>query len=128
MHIIGLTLHGAMSSRYINPKYSHLCLDKAPMTGLLFGDYLSQATRQIEEMERLKSKFTSKKHSYFWTSNAGRYSESKTASRGFSSRFQPYASCRSTVRGDPRHSYPSVASTSENLRGQGQHNPWRYIT
>ncbi|MPC60457.1 hypothetical protein E2C01_054502 [Portunus trituberculatus] len=44
--------------RDINPKYSHLCADKAPMTGLLFGDDLSQTTRKIKEAEKLKSKFT----------------------------------------------------------------------
>ncbi|MPC56866.1 hypothetical protein E2C01_050832 [Portunus trituberculatus] len=51
----------------INPKYSHLCSDKAPITGLLFGDDLSQVTRKIEA-KRLKSKFTSKKPFTFWTS------------------------------------------------------------
>ncbi|MPC18298.1 hypothetical protein E2C01_011177 [Portunus trituberculatus] len=116
--------------RDINLKYSHLCSYKAPMTGLLFGDDLSQATRQIEEADRLKSKFTSKKRSTFWTSNAGRFSGGhqrsffgKAPSRGFSSSFQPYDSRRSTVRVDLRRSYPSVASTSKNLRGCGQHNP-----
>ena len=59
--------------RDINPKYSHLCSDKAPVTGLLFGDDLSQATRQIEEAERLKSKFTTKKRSTFWTPISGRF-------------------------------------------------------
>ena len=118
--------------RDINPKYSHLCSDKAPMTGLLFGDDLSQATKQIEEADRLKSKFTSRKRSTFWTYNAGRFGGSrqrgffgKAPSRGFTSRFQPYDSRRSTVRGDPRRPYPSVASTSKNLRGRGQHNPRR---
>ncbi|MPC48280.1 hypothetical protein E2C01_042049 [Portunus trituberculatus] len=43
----------------------------------------------------------------------------KGPSHGFSSRFQPYDSRRSTVRGDPRRSYPSVVSTSKNLRGRG---------
>ena len=40
--------------REINLKYAHLCTDKTPMTGFLFGDDLSQATKQIEEAERLK--------------------------------------------------------------------------
>ena len=118
--------------RDINPKYSHLCLDKAPITGLLFGDDLSQATRQIEEAERLKSKFTSKKPSTFWTSGSGRFSGGrqrnffgKAPSRGFSSRVHPYGFHRPTIRGDSRHSYPHQASTSKNLRGRGQHNPRR---
>ncbi|MPC77650.1 hypothetical protein E2C01_072109 [Portunus trituberculatus] len=103
-----LTRHHVIK-RDINPKYSYLCSDKAPMTGLLFGNDLSQTTRQIEEADRLKSKFISKKRSTFWTSNTGRFSGGrqrgffgKAPSRGFSSKFQPYDSHRSTVRGDPR--------------------------
>ena len=60
--------------RDINPKYSHLCSDKAPMNGLIFGDDLSQATKQIEEADRLEKKFTSKIRSNIWTSSAGRFS------------------------------------------------------
>ncbi|MPC78799.1 hypothetical protein E2C01_073297 [Portunus trituberculatus] len=57
--------HRNVIKRDINPKYSHLCTYKAPMTGLLFGDDLPQATRKIEEAERLKSKFTCKRPSTF---------------------------------------------------------------
>ncbi|MPC79288.1 hypothetical protein E2C01_073806 [Portunus trituberculatus] len=66
------------------------------MSGVLFEDDLSQATRQIEEAERLKSKFTSKKPSTFWTSSSGIFVFGggrqnffgKAPSHGFSSRFQ----------------------------------------
>ena len=45
----------------INQKYSHLCSDKLPMSRLLFGDDVSQSTRQIEESEKLKHKLAAKK-------------------------------------------------------------------
>ena len=44
------------------------------MTGFLFGDDLSQATKQIEEAERLKNKFTNKKSYHFGAPGLGRFS------------------------------------------------------
>lgn len=118
--------------RDINPKYSHLCADKAPITSLLFGDDLSQATKNIEEAERLKSKFTCKKSSTFWTSSSGRFGGgkqrnffTKAPSRGFSARYQPYGFRRTPSSGEPRRSYTGQAGTSKNRRGRGQQNPRR---
>ena len=118
--------------RDINPKYSHLCTDKTQTTGLLFGDDISQATKEIDEAERLKSKFTSKRHSTSWTSSTSRFGGSKqrnffgkAPSRGFSSRYQPYGLRRTVTRSDPRRNYPTQASTSKNLRGRGLYNPRR---
>lgn len=118
--------------RDINHKYSHLCTDKTPTTGLLFGDDISQATKEIDEAERLKSKFTSKRHSTSWTSSNSRFGGSKprnffgkAPSRGFSYRYQPYGLRGTTTRSDPKRNYPPQASTSKNLRGRGQHIPRR---
>lgn len=117
--------------RDINPKYSHLCADKAPVTGLLFGDDLSQANRNIEEAERLKTKFTFKKPTS-WTASSGRFGGgkqcnffAKASSRGFPSRYQPYGFRRMPSSGEHRRSYPAQAWTTKNARGRGQHNPRR---
>ena len=116
----------------INPKYAHLCADKAPITGLLFGDDLAQATKNIEEADKLKSKFTCKKTSNPWHSNSSRFGGgkqrnffAKAPSRGFSSRYQPYGARRMNTGGETRRSYPGQAGTSKNLRGRGVHNPRR---
>ena len=117
--------------RDINKKYSHLCADKAPMTGLLFGDDLSQATKNIEEADRLKTKFTVKKTTP-WTASSGRFGGSKqrnffakASSRGFSSRYQPYGFRKMNYSGENRRTYPAQAWTTKNVRGRGQHNPRR---
>ncbi|MPC71980.1 hypothetical protein E2C01_066272 [Portunus trituberculatus] len=47
--------------REINPKYSHLCSDKVPMSHFLFGDDVSQSAKQIDEREKLKIKLVTKK-------------------------------------------------------------------
>ena len=47
--------------REINPRYTHLCSDKVPMTRFLFGDDVSQSAKQNEESEKLKNKITTKK-------------------------------------------------------------------
>ena len=117
--------------RDINPKYSHLCADKAPMTGLLFGDDLSQATRNIEEAERLKTKFFFKKPTS-WTASRGRFGGgqqrnffAKASSRGFTARYQPYGFRRMPSSGEQRRSYPAQAGTTKNVRGRGLQNPRR---
>lgn len=116
----------------INPKYAHLCADKAPITGLLFGDDIAQATKNIEEADKLKSKFACRKTSYPWHSNSSRFGGgrqrkffAKAPSRGFSSRFQPYGARRTNTGGEARRSYPGQAGTSKNLRSRGLYNPRR---
>ena len=117
--------------RDINPKYSHLCADKAPMTSLLFGDELSQATKNIEEAERLKSKFTFKKTTY-WTASSGRFGGgrqrnffTKASTRGYQSRYQPYGFRRTPSSGEHRRPHPAQSGKTKHVRGRGQHNPRR---
>ncbi|MPC59659.1 hypothetical protein E2C01_053683 [Portunus trituberculatus] len=119
-------------SRDINPKYSHLCSEKAPLTGLLFGEDLSQTAKQIEEADRLRGKFSTKECSPFWSSTYGRFGGGrqwgyfgKVPSRGGSSRFQPYEPRRGAAGRDARLYYPGPSSTSKNLRDQGQYLPRR---
>ena len=77
--------------REINQKYVHLCADKAPMTRFLFGDDVSQSAKAIEELERLKTKFTAKKQLPTWRFGAGRDRGyfGRGPSRGVSSRYHP---------------------------------------
>lgn len=116
--------------REINPKYSHLCSDKVPMTSLLFGDDVSQSARQIDESEKLKSKFTTKKPFPTWKPGSGKFGGGKTrgffgktSHRGASSRFQPYGLRKSGYKGDQRHSYPRQEAESKNSRGRGHSIP-----
>ncbi|XP_063884456.1 uncharacterized protein LOC135113218 isoform X2 [Scylla paramamosain] len=116
--------------REINQKYAHLCTDKTPATGLLFGDDLTQATKQIEEAERLKNKFTHKKTSHFGAPGLGKLSGGKQhgffgkpAFRGMSTRFKPYGLHKPATRGDGRPSYHRGNSSSKNPRGRGHYNP-----
>lgn len=116
--------------REINQKYAHLCTDKTPATGLLFGDDLTQATKQIEEAERLKNKFTHKKTSHFGAPGLGKLSGGKQrgffgkpAFRGMSTQFKPYGLHKPATRGDGRPSYHRGNSSSKNPRGRGHYNP-----
>lgn len=119
--------------REINQKYAHLCTDKTPMTGLLFGDDLTQATKQIEEAEKLKNKFTNKKPSQFGATGFGKFGArkqrgffGKPAFRGTSTRFKPYTSHRPATRGDSRPSYHrGTSSSSKNSRSRGHNDPRR---
>lgn len=95
----------------INQKYSHLCSDKVPMTRLLFGDDLSQSTKQIEESEKLKNKITTKKPPQPWRFGSGRFTGTRTRDswgrlpfRGLTSRFHPYGQ-RKAGKGDQRQPY-----------------------
>ena len=113
----------------INQKYSHLCSDKVPMTRLLFGDDISQSTKQIEEAEKLKNKISTKKTFSPWKFGANlvggkpRGFFGKTPFRGFSSRFHPYGQHRADAKGEQRLSYPRHDSASKNFRGRGHSNP-----
>lgn len=118
--------------RDINQKYAHLCSEKAPLTGLLFGEDLSQAAKQIEEADKLKAKFSTKKRTPFWSSTYGRFGGGrqrgyfgKVPSRGGSYRFQPYEPRRGATGRDARPYYPGPAATSKNSRGRGQYPPRR---
>ncbi|MPC99163.1 hypothetical protein E2C01_094560 [Portunus trituberculatus] len=46
--------------RELNQKFSHLCIEKVPMTQFLFGDDVSRSVKQIEESAKLKSTITAK--------------------------------------------------------------------
>ena len=118
--------------REINLKYAHLCTDKTPMTCLLFGDDLTQATKQIEEAERLKNKFTTKKPFHFGAPTLGKFSGGKqrgffgrSSFRGMATRFKPYGLSKPATRGDSRPYHPRGNYSSKNSRGRGHYNPRR---
>lgn len=118
--------------REINHKYAHLCTDKTPMTCLLFGDDLTQATKQIEEAERLKNKFTTKKPFHFGAPTLGKFSGGKqrgffgrSSFRGMATRFKPYGLSKPATRGDSRPYHPRGNYSSKNSRGRGHYNPRR---
>ena len=58
-------------TREIHKKYSHLCLDKLPMTRFLFGDDVSQSARKIEGTDRLWNNFSTKAAPVAWSSPVG---------------------------------------------------------
>ena len=111
--------------REINPKYSHLCTDKVPMSRYLFGDDVSQTAKQIDDTEKLKNKFSAKKSSSQWkfTSGRSRGFWGRTTHRNYSARFQPYGLQRFGYRGGQRQ--PSVRQDldSKNARGRGHSRP-----
>lgn len=107
--------------REINYKYAHLCSDKVPITRFLFSDDVSQSARQIEEAEKLRSKFSQKKPAFtskFAGKRPGGY-WNKPASRGYYARFQPYGQQRYGSRAAPR--LPSTRQDVEpkNSKGRG---------
>ncbi|MPC52837.1 hypothetical protein E2C01_046716 [Portunus trituberculatus] len=100
------------------------------MTQLLFGDDISQSAKQIEEAEKLRSKFSSKKHHPFWTFGSRqpggvrpRGFFGKTPFRGSSLRYHPYGQRRGSPGGDSQHTTPRPASMSKNSRGRRHSNP-----
>lgn len=116
--------------RDINPKYSHLCSDKVPMTRFLFGDDVSQSTKQIEESEKLRNKFSTKKALPHWKPGVGRSGNWRSRgffgnnfSRGYGYRFQPYDRRPSTSKGVQRTSYPRQELQPKNSRSRGPTNP-----
>ncbi|MPC63265.1 hypothetical protein E2C01_057360 [Portunus trituberculatus] len=113
--------------REINPKYTHLCSDKVPMTRYLFGDDVSQSARQIEESEKLRNKIAPKKSFSSWKSAASKFGGTKARGffgrnpyRGFSSRFHPYRQRRA---GFTRQSFCRQEIEPKNTRGRGHCNP-----
>lgn len=113
----------------INHKYAHLCSDKVPMTRLLFGDDVSQSAKQIEETEKLKHKFSTRRAAT-WRSGFGKPAGGRTRAfqgrapfRGFPSRFHPYGQRRFSSRGEPRANPPRQDSEPKNSRGRGHNNP-----
>ena len=113
--------------REINQKYSHLCSDKLPMSRLLFGDDLSQSTRQIEETEKLRHKLAVKKSApapWRFSSGRSRGFWGRTVQRNYSPRFQPYGLFRG-ARGGPRQQQPRLDQESKNARGRGLSRPRR---
>ena len=78
--------------REINSKYAHLCSDKVPITSFLFGDDVSQSARQIEEADKLRTKFSQRKPTYPFKYTGKRLGGywNKSAGKGFTARFHPY--------------------------------------
>lgn len=111
--------------REINQKYAHLCSDKVPMTRFLFGDDVSQSAKHIEESEKLRNKFTTKKSLPTWKFGAGKFRSSagKAPYKGFASRFTPYG--QRTYGQRPEHHQPFTRQSAEakNSRGRGRNNP-----
>lgn len=102
-------------------KVTHLCTDKVPMTGFLFGDDVSKSVKQIEKSMKLKSTIAAKKLSFSWHLLGSRtrgfgYSAS---ARGFSSGFQPYGSRMPVFRGAYTPSQGFHNADSKNARNQG---------
>ena len=111
----------SVMKREINSKYAHLCSDKVPITRFLFGDDVSQSARQIEEAEKLRTKFSQKKPAFpfklpsrrpgvFWAKPAG---------KGSSTRFQPYGHQRFGTRAAPRLPPTRQDVDSKNSKGRG---------
>ncbi|XP_045131685.1 uncharacterized protein LOC123516453 isoform X2 [Portunus trituberculatus] len=113
--------------REINQKYSHLCSDKLPMSRLLFGDDVTQSTRQIEESEKLRHKLAAKKTTpvlWRFTSGRSRGFWGRTTHRTYSPRFQPYGLLRG-VRSGQQQQQLRPDQESKNARGWGHFRPWR---
>lgn len=110
--------------REINNKYTHLCTDKVPVTRYLFGDDVSHSAKQIEETEKLRNKFMTKKLLSTWTFAAGRTRGywGSTSARG-AYRFQPYGQPRQGSRAAPRHPTTRHDAGPKNAKGRGQHRP-----
>ncbi|MPC71047.1 hypothetical protein E2C01_065315 [Portunus trituberculatus] len=76
----------------INYKYAHLCSNKVPMSCFLFGDDVSQSARQIEEAEKLRTKFSQKKPAFPFRFTGKRPNGywNKSTGKGFYTSFCPY--------------------------------------
>lgn len=107
--------------REINYKYAHLCSEKVPITHFLFGDDVSQSARQIEEAEKLRTKFAQKRPAFpfkFTGKRPGGY-WNKSAGRGFYARFHPYGQQRFGHRAAPRQPPARQDGDSKNAKGRG---------
>lgn len=107
--------------REINYKYVHLCSDKVPITRFLFGDDVSQSARQIEETEKLRSKFSLRKPAPPFKSTVKRLGGYwyKSAGRGIHTSFRPYGLQRLGPRAAPRQPPAHHGAVSKNFRGRG---------
>lgn len=116
-----------LMKREINQKYSHLCSDKLPMSRLLFGDDVSQSTKQIEDSEKLRHKLAPKKPTPVpWRFSSGRSRGfwARSTPRTYSPRFQPYGQGRGGRPGQRQHQL-RAEQEPKNARGRGLHRPRR---
>lgn len=106
--------------REINYKYAHLCSDKVPITRFLFGDDVSQSARQIEEAEKLRTKFSQKRPAFPFKFTGKRHGGywNKSAGRGFYARSHPYGQQRFGTRAAPRQ--PPARSDADSKNGKGR--------
>lgn len=111
--------------RELNQKYVHLCSDKVPMTKFLFGDDVSQSAKQIEDMEKLRTKITPKKSTFAWKSSSGRPRSfwGRSSFRSHATRFQPYATQRWGYRGGQRQFLARQDTEPKNAKGRGHQRP-----
>ena len=112
-------------TREIHKKYSHLCLDKLPMTRFLFGDDVSQSARKIEGTDRLWNNFSTKAAPVAWKFTGGRSRPfwGRSTCRGFADRFQPYKAQCQDYRSGQWNSSTRLESNSKNARGRGLPRP-----
>ncbi|MPC97906.1 hypothetical protein E2C01_093249 [Portunus trituberculatus] len=97
------------------------------MSCLLFGDDVSQSTRQIEESEKLRHKLAAKKTTpvpWRFISGRSRGFSGRTTHRTYSPRSQPYRLLRG-VRSDQRQEQPYPDQESKNAKGRGHFRPRR---
>lgn len=115
----------AVLKREINPKYAHLCSEKVPVTRFLFGDDVSQSTKQIEDAEKLRNKISGRKPASSWRAGSSRLRIpwARQTQRGFASRFQPYGRQRPTFRGNQRSSSLRADLESKNSKSRGTGRP-----
>ncbi|MPC14374.1 hypothetical protein E2C01_007139 [Portunus trituberculatus] len=111
--------------REINPKYSHLCSDKVPMSRFLFGDDVSQSAKQIEETEKPKNKLATKKPLFPGKSSSSRPRSfwGKSTFWSHSARFQPYGQQRWGFRSGQRQHLARQDSDPKNAKGRGHQRP-----
>lgn len=109
----------SVMKREINFRYVHLCSEKVPITRFLFGDDVSQSAKQIEEAEKLRTKFAQKRPGFPFKSTGKRGYWNKSAGKGFYTRFHPYGSQRFGTRAAPRQPPPRQDGDSKNARSRG---------
>ena len=111
----------SVMKREINYKYAHLCSDKVPITRFLFGDDVSQTARQIEETDKLRTKFSQKRPAFpfkFPSKRPGGYWNRAPGKVSFP-RFQPYGHQRFGSRAAPRQPPARHDVDSKNAKGRG---------
>lgn len=115
----------AFLKREINPKYAHLCSEKVPVTRFLFGDDISQSTKQIDEAEKLRNKFSGRKPVLAWraANSRLRIPWARQTQRSFAPRFQPYGRQGSSFRGNQRSSSLRLDAESKNSKTRATGRP-----